>query len=335
MIVLFFFLLPVVALAALLILGKTFWHNRRARWMVWGSAAGSLGIGAAYLWAIFHSSSSTAAIGILFVPMAMAMAAPVGALLGAMSHEAAYRRARITGIVSIAGLAACLIPAAAVARHILQFHHMQSESDGSALSEAARTQLRERDYFLLAAIAANPRTPEAALLEIAVYPDPGLHEKRTGWINSYDKDQLAVVRKVIRHPRVPVEALVKLSASKNEYVLGDLAQQQRTPAEILQRLAGAPHGYLVDWGLALNPSTPAPILEALAYRKDKTIAQLLARNTSTPIAILEELAVHGDAMVRGSVAANRSAPSPVLRRLSTDSEAWVARQAEWQLRQPR
>jgi len=335
MIVLVFFLLPVVALAALLILGKAFWHNRRARWMVWGSIAGSLGIGAAYLWAIFHSTSSTAAIGILFVPMAMALAAPVGALAGAMLHEAAHRRARITGIISIAGLAACLILAAAFARHILQFRQMQSESDQSALAEAARTHLRERDYFLLAAIAANPRTPEASLLEIAVYPDPGLHEKRTGWINSYDKDQLAVVRKVVRHPRAPVEALVRLSASKNEYVLGDIAQQQRTPVEILERLAGAPHGYLVDWGLALNPSTPAAILEALPYQKDKTIAQFLARNTSTPTAILEDLAAHGDAMVRGSVAGNRAAPEVLLLRLSRDGEAWVARQAEWQLRQPR
>lgn len=147
------------------------------------------------------------------------------------------------------------------------------------------------------------------MLAIATHPESGLHQKRTGWINSYDRDQLAVVRNVIRHPHVPVEALVKLSASKNEYVLGDIAQQPRTPVHILERLAASPHGYLVDWGLAVNPSTPTPIIE--------------------------KLAAHPDAIVRGNVAGNRATSPELLRRLSADTENWVARQAQWQLRQPR
>lgn len=335
MILILFLLLPLAALVAFLILGKAFWKTRRARWILGGGAAAAMGVGGLYTWAIFHSTSSTAAIGLLFVPFAMVMAAPCGAVLGWMAHEAYFHPSSTGGAASVVGLMSVMVLAGMTGWRIAEFRQMQSEEDWGELARVARVKLAKHDYFVLAAIASNAHSPESLLLEIATYPDAGLHEKRSGWIHSYDRDQLAVVRKVIRNPKAPVEALVKLAESKNEYVRGDVAQEKRTPVEVLRKLAAGEHGYLVDWGLAVNPSTPMEILERMPYQTDATIAQHLSRNTSTPTAMLEKLAGHKDAMVRGSVAGNASAPESVLRALTKDPEAWVARQAEWQLRQPR
>lgn len=323
-----FFLLPIAVMVALFVLGRAHWASRRARWMVWGSLLTGGWVGAGYLWAIFHSTSSTAAIGILFVPMMSAAAAAVGAVLGGMAHEARFRLRSALGVISLLSLAGVAVVGVQAGMHIALFQRLQGETNAEALGRAASAKLAERDYFTLAAIAANPRTPPVSLLEIASYPDVGLHEKRSGWINSYDKDQLAVVRKVIRNPNAPVEALRKLAESRNEYVLGDLAQERRTPEDLLRTLAAKPHGYLVDWGLAANPSVPAEILQGLPYEKDKAVAHHLGYNTSTPVALLEKLALHSDAVVRGSVAGNSSTPESVLRGLARDKVEWVARQAD-------
>ncbi|MBL8173115.1 MAG: hypothetical protein JNK48_00510 [Bryobacterales bacterium] len=330
-----FFILPLAVLIGLAILARSYWQRGIARWAVKGGVALALAAGGLYLWAIFHSKSSTAAIGILFVPLLMGLAAPVGALLGAMAHQAAHRGTGIWGVASIAGLAVATATVCVAVVHILEFRQMEAESRPEALVQAARDNLAQRDYFVLAAIAENPKAPQSLLLEIALYPDAGLHEKRGGWINSYDDDQLAVMRKVIRNRNAPVAALLKLSESKNEYVLGDIAQEQRTPVEILRRLWSQPHSYLVDWGLAVNPSTPVEILESMPFEKDKSIAQLLARNTSAPAAVLERLGRHTDAIVRSAVAGNLSAPEGVLLELAKDKEEWIARQAQGTLRRPR
>ncbi|MBS1828740.1 MAG: hypothetical protein JST93_25790 [Acidobacteria bacterium] len=335
MIVPFFFMLPVVLLVALVIIAKTFWHSRRVRWMVSGSASAALMTGVIYLAAIFHSTSSTAAIGILFIPMAMGMAAPVGALFGVMAHEIRHEPRSIRGVLSLIVVVGVVGLSALVGWRVVEFQRMKKESDGDVLARAAAAKLPQRDYFLLSAIAANPKTPSGSLLAIATFPDDGLHEKRNGWINMFDRDQLAVVRKVIHNPNAPREALVQLAASKNEYVRGDIAQEHRTPVELLRKLAAEPHGYLVDWGLAWNRSTPVEILERLPYETDATVAQHLGHNPSTPAALLERLAQHEKAVVRGGVAGNRSTPEPALRALTRDKEQWVARQAEWQLQRRR
>ncbi|MFN7934337.1 MAG: hypothetical protein U0R19_13490 [Bryobacteraceae bacterium] len=335
MIVPFFFMLPVVLLVALVIVAKSLWHVRRVRWMVSGSAAAAVLTGVIYLAAIFHSTSSTAGIGILFIPMAMGMAAPLGALFGVMAHEIRFEPRSVRGILSLVLLVGVVGLSAAAGWRVMEFQRMKNESDRDALAGAAAAKLPQRDYFLLAAIAANPKTPSASLLAIATYPDDGLHEKRSGWVNYFDGDQLAVVRKVIHNPNAPPEALVKLAASKNEYVRGDVAQQQRTPVDLLRKMAAEPHGYLVDWGLAWNRSTPVEILERLPYEQDAVVAQHLGHNPSTPAALLERLAQHEKAVVRGGVAGNRSTPEPVLRALTGDKEQWVAQQAEWQLKRRR
>lgn len=329
------FLLPVAALIALIVLGKAHWASRRARWMVWGSLLTAGCTGAGYLWAIFHSTSSTAAIGVIFIPIMMAIAAPVGALLGVMTYEVRFHTRSVAGAVSLVGLVVVAVAAGQTGLHVAEFHGLRAETDPGALGRAASAKLAERDYFTLAAIAANPHTPRASLLEIASYDDPGLHEKRSGWVNSIDKDQLAVVRKVIRNPNAPVEALRKLAESKNEYVLGDVAQERRTPEDLLRALAARRHGYLVNWGLAANPSVPAEILQQLPYETDKGVAQFLAYNSSTPVPVLEKLAAHPDAIVRSAVAGNGSTPESVLRGLMQDKAEWVARQAGAQLKNRR
>lgn len=80
------FLLPLAVAVTLFIVARSLWHNQRVRWILCGSVATALGAAGLHLWTIFHSTSSTAAIGIVFVPLGMALAAPLGALLGIMAH---------------------------------------------------------------------------------------------------------------------------------------------------------------------------------------------------------------------------------------------------------
>lgn len=327
----YFIVLPLAALVVLLIVWKTV-RAARARWAIAGSLVAAAGIAVFALWAIFHSTSSTAAIGILFVPLGMAVAAPFGAVLGLMAHEALHHPRSVWGVVSVIGLVVVLGLAGTQVIQVVEFWRMQRETDGGVLSQAAKRNLAGKDYLVLAAIGANEHTPESTLLEIARYPDSGLHEKRTGWIQSFDRDQLAVVRKVIRNPRAPVEALVALADSNNDYVRGDVAQQKRTPVKVLRKLAAGRRGYLLEWGLAVNPATPPDILATLPHERDHVVARQLARNPAVPLDLLAKLAEHPDEFVRLGVAGNAAATAEMLGRLSQDTSPMVVRQANARLR---
>ncbi len=335
----YFLLLPVVALVALVILGRAFWRHPVVRWMIGGILVGAAGTAGLTLYGIFHSTSSTAAIGILFVPLAMVFGGAAGAIGGFAAFQAAHLGERMrqgvrSGAVAVASvglLAFCLVYAFYQARRIQAFHGYQRADVAETLAVAADRNRQAKDYFVLSAIAANAKTPPDALLRIAHDPDPGLHLKRHEWIDMFDRDQMAVMRKVVRNPNSPVEALVVLAASPDNYVLSDVCGDKRTPVGILRQRCAPSNSYLIHWSLAGNASAPADILETLPRAKDKYVAHGLAYNPNTPLPILRELAKHEDPLVRQGVAVNPSADRDLLTALSRDAVDYVSRQATGRL----
>jgi hypothetical protein len=335
----FFFLLPIAALVALLLLGPRLWRTLYGPWIICGIVLGAIAIAGLSLYGIFHSTSSTAAIGILFVPFGMIFGGVAGAILGFAAFQAVHLRQRMrqsaragaVSVVSLGLLIFCVLYSAQQLRRIQSFYRYQRADNAEALASGAVENLSARDYFVLSAIAANTHTPADALLRIANNPDPELHRKRHEWIDMFDRDQLAVMRKVVRNPHCPTEVLPILALSPDDYVLADVCGDKRASESILRQRCAPRDVYLVHWSLARNPSAPADLLAALPRTKDKYVAHGLAYNPSTPSAILRELAKHDDPLVRQGVAVNPSADKDLLTALSRDPVDYMSRQARERL----
>jgi hypothetical protein len=311
------------------------WRYRRRRLVWWAVACGILGGLAGsvlYVALILRHTSSTAAIGVIFVPWIFAVAAVVSAVWGLCLYQLARTttvlrqgpRAVVLWLAAVTFLGGSAYYGATLASNVLTFRALQ---DPGAPARVLETRYREalaaRNYLQLSAIAANPHTPPAILLEMATSEDPGMHEKREGLATMFDRDALAVVRKVLRNPGMPPEAIPYLAKSKNAYVLGDVAAHRKTPETILRDIAARDDGYLVHWGLAGNPTTPREILERLAGDGDRVTTQNLAGNPSTPLPVLTRLAGSPEQFVRWGVARNPSIDGAIMERLAADPDETV------------
>lgn len=327
-----YLLLPLAVVALGLFLA---WRHRRsaaARSLVIGGILGGLAGSALYVLLILRQTSSTAGIGIIFVPWIFAMAAVAGGAWGWGLWELTRTatvftrgpRAVALWLLAVLSLGGSAYVGVTLGRNVLTFRALQDPGvAASALEARYRTAMAAKNYLQLSAIAANRNTPPAILLEMAKSDDPGMHEKRSGFATMFDRDALAVVRKVLRNPNMPPEAIPLLAASTNAYVLGDVAAHRQTPEPILRDIARRNDGYLVHWGLAGNPRTPREILERLAKDDDRVTAQNLAANPSTPLPILTNLAVSPEQFARWGVAQNRSIDPAIMARLAADPDETV------------
>jgi hypothetical protein len=331
-----FLVLPVGALVALLLFGPRLWRSVYGPWMIGGMVLGAVLVAALSLYAIFHSTSSTAGIGILFVPFGMLFGGAVGAVLGFAVFQAQHLReslrsglrASAVALASLALLVVSVVYLAQQAARVKSFNGYRHADRAEALTAGAAENLRAKDYFVLSAIVANVKTPPAVLLDIVRNPDPELHRKRHDWLDMFDTDELAVVRKVLRNPRSPVEVLSILSESSDGYVLADVCADKRTSQAILRERCSPHKFYLVQWSLAGNPNTPVDLLEALSRAEDHNVAHGLAYNFSTPLFILRELARNEDPLVRQGVASNPSADNELITALSHDPVDYVSQAAK-------
>lgn len=329
MLVELYLLLPLVLVVVGLVIA---WRHRRStavRWMVTGAVVGGLAASALYVLLILRQRSSTAAIGIIFVPWTFGIAAVIAAAWSLCLYQlartaAAWRqgpRAVALWLIAVAFLAGSGYLVVSLGANVATFHRLQDPGvPAGVLAERYRAAMAKKNYLQLSAIAANRSTPPPILLEMARSDDPGMHAKRGGLATMFDRDALAVVRKVIRNPSMPPEAIPYLAASTNEYVLSDVAFHRETPEPILREIAARNDGYLVHWGLAGNPNTPREILERLATDGDRVTAQNLASNPSTPLPILARLAGSPEQFVRWGVARNPSIDAAIAERLRTDPD---------------
>lgn len=104
-----------------------------------------------------------------------------------------------------------------------------------------------------------------------------------------------------------------------------LAEDQRTPANILEALAKYES---VRKSVARNPSTPAATLATLAKDADGVVRESVAGNPSTPAATLAALAKDEDYTVRRLVAGNPSTRKNTIKKLTWDTEESVRTKAK-------
>ncbi len=334
--------LPLLALSLLIAL---FAIRKRATWWPWmltGAASGGAISAVLLVVLILRQKSSTAAIGILFVPMLAAAAALASGVGGLCLYKVWHWReswrgglwARLSWLLAAGLVVLSVFHAVRLAVRIHEFDLARDEStDPRRIEDIYRGAFGRRDYFVLSAVARNPRTPPALLLALAQADDAGLHAKRHALIDAYDRDQLAVVRHLLRNPSLPGEAIPVLARSTDAYVVGDVAAHRQTPEPILRELFARSGSYLVHWGLSDNPSTPPDILEQLALSTaeadpgslgtQRPTRQNLAGNGSTPANVLATLAKDRDGIVRRSVARNPETPPEVMAQLAHDPEEEV------------
>lgn len=89
------------------------------------------------------------------------------------------------------------------------------------------------------------------------------------------------MREAARNPNTAPADLERLAESTNEYVLGDVAGNPKLSEAALRKLASR-GGYLVEWGLAHNRSTPRDILSRLAGSANENTRGFVAQIQMLP-----------------------------------------------------
>ena len=128
------------------------------------------------------------------------------------------------------------------------------------------------------------------------------------------------------------EILEKLADDEDANVRYYVAENPKTPADILKKLAREDEESGVRQAVAYNPNTPADILKKLAEDKDDDVKWAVAANTKTPVDILKKLADDKDDYVKSAVVDNPNAPVEVLKKLAEDEDERIRRIAERALR---
>jgi len=276
-----------------------------ARWALWGGVAGALGATALSVKGILGSSSSTAAIGFIFVPLiALAAAVPVGVWAMALGHVVlvlAGRTQTLRPLFIVALAAALSLPALAgyeIWRGLARERavHEALAMDGPALEQAFDASPWRKDKFFLGAIAQNPAASPQLLSRIADLDDPELYEPLGSlWdVKGENRKGIPVMRLVAGHARTLGTTLAKLEAGAHaRSLLYEILANPNTPPEVLARHASDTY-YLAEWGLALNPNTPRPVMERLSHSENIYARMNLTYNKATPREILERLAADPD-----------------------------------------
>jgi hypothetical protein len=182
--------------------------------------------------------------------------------------------------------------------------------------------------FVLGAIALNPNATSAILHRIVSMKRPDLHERMGSLFDVLGQNTkgLAVMRLIAMHPNTSSEDLERLAVSTNEYVLGDVAGNAKLSELTLRKLADR-GGYLIEWGLAQNRSTPKDILSRLAESGNEYTRANVAANPSTPLEVLSGLSKDRIWHVRQNAALNPSTAHNTVEQLMLDSDQRVKRAA--------
>jgi hypothetical protein len=285
----------------------------RPEWR-WGIATGFIGAlaGAAVgVKGVFSSGSSTAAIGLLFVPVDAAIAAAVAALWGAaLAHAVLRLRGAQSGqpaLLAAAIAVAVALPAwlgyetwrgLALERAVREVGAM----DAHRLDEAFERSAFNRDAIFLGAIAQSPAAGAMLLDRIAGLPDPALFEPMGSFWNVMGENRkgIAVMRLVARHRNASGATLGKLAAHPHaEKLLYEILSNPNTRPAVLERYYDSTN-YIVEWGLALNPRIPRYVMERLSKSANLFTRINLTYNRSTPADILQRLANDPDTTLASS-----------------------------------
>jgi len=171
----------------------------------------------------------------------------------------------------------------------------------------------------------GPATTRCAAGHPAVRDDAGrlrsgacdLAETGTGWVcKTHDLESEEWQVLLVLGARPPCQVPGPVAGRRK------IAADKKAKPGTLSLLSWDEDGTIRYW-VALNPNTPASVLERLVGDKDERVRCGVVGNPSTPATILERLARDGNMQVRGGVARNRSAPASALERLARDENKTV------------
>jgi len=289
-----------------------------------GAFGGCVAVGAIYLLLVFSdphafTSSSTAPIGLVFLPVFTAIYAAPGAVGGAaigylLSAWRGGRRLREPGVAvaAVVAVALCGWGAATLLRgFVLGAEVRRIECLGEPqLCEVLRHRLFGRNPFILAAVAGNPRASGETLDLISRRTEPELHRAMGTVFHEAmgsNRKGLAVMRLVALNPNVRPDTLERLAGSPDRYVQGDVAGNPKLPAPVLARFTSS-QDYLVAWGVSRNPHTPPEVLERLSRSSDPYTRMKVASNPGTPPEVRARLLSDPDEIVRNAALVERPRP---------------------------
>lgn len=238
------------------------------------------------VWAIFQSSSSTAAIGLLFLPF-YALFSAILTWLFANMRVARRQGLRILSWLVL--LAALTVPALLVFEGVqsIQRKEMRETKHKADTQEIARNKVlikealarqpgRERETInRLLDEHAGERNFLLPLLE-SPFADPEALDRMAA------TEDLGVALTAIRNPSCPAATLERVyrTHAYPDYFFQALAAHQNTPTVVLNELFRRPQTITgLDRSFAANPATPANILEEIAEQtKESFVVQRLLAN---------------------------------------------------------
>ncbi len=281
---------PFAYLAALLI----FFIKRRRK----GLFISLLGFVAAIVigvWAIFQSRSSTAGIGMLFLPF-------IGVAAGALAWGFAnLRHAQKLPLRILAGL--CLVAVLGILGWELNagWQTIQLNKTRDA-AQQARTQRIEQQRILLTDLLAQNVGVETATVERFIVEHRDDEEAlfsalaspfvSAETLDSYArKDDLGLTLTALRNKNCSAATLARIYHTHTypNYFLQTLAAHAHTPPDILREIfQQSPRaiGGLDIW-LAANPATPLDILQTLSDSHDIQVLQSVLQNPQLDCALLQ------------------------------------------------
>lgn len=258
------------------------------------------------MWAgIDPGSSSTAAIGYIFVPFAAAaeslFCGAIGYSIGA-AIRACRTRERRHVLIALVGIALSVIGVGLLVldasrdREVAETVAAIAGMDDAGLGTFLNSHEHRTNLYALGAVAMNPLASGKTLARIAALGNPRLHQKYGGpaELMSGNRKGLAVMRLVARHANVTPATLELLASSPDSNVLGDVAANEATPRAVIERLYrrlnSTPDAYLVEWGLAYNVATPVDIMLELARQSRNQYTLYKLANNPGAAAVVRSLA---------------------------------------------
>lgn len=261
-----------------------------------GSALGFFVLAVATgFWAIIQSRSSTAGIGIIFLPSFGAAAGALGWGFGKL-RTADKKSHRLWSYVCLLG--AIFIVGSSIHGGLKT---IELNKNRDAEWHAHELKMAENKNLIRAAMQNNPGRESATLdklvtdhLDDRYFLIPALENK---FISADTVDRLAshpdLVLSVLRSPNIKVETLVRIYRTSNnlDYLGADFAGNPRTPPDILHEIYNRPDT-MGRWDIwfAENPSTPRDILDSIASRTtDINVLRGFLHNPKTDCALIHKL----------------------------------------------
>ncbi|MEI7431324.1 MAG: hypothetical protein WCL27_12790 [Betaproteobacteria bacterium] len=219
------------------------------------------------VWAIFQSRSSTAGIGLLFLPF-------YGLFAGVMGWLSSNLRA--TNHKSLHLLGWCFFTAALGAPVLLGYQGISTTSLNASRDAKQAQNLAEiaRNKVLIGEVLGQHKGHESETIEAMIREHPDdrnflLPALENPFVSAATLDRLAqsndlgIALSAIRHPNCRSETLARIyrNHAYPDYFFQALAAHPNTPKEILGELYRRPVTIMgLDRSFARNPSTPKEIL---------------------------------------------------------------------------